>query len=135
MIETVLLKALSESWYLLLFVLTLYWVYKLASSFLNKYLDLQKEHNNDFLNKFWSMVNNIWTLSESVKEWNKNQTLEHKKLIELLECNHWENSEHHEKIIWMIKEVDLSVKTTHSSVELLHEKITKCKNYEASNWK
>lgn len=136
MTETVLLKIFSEYWIVaLLFILTLIWIYKLASSFLNKYLELQKVHNDDFLWKFGSMVNRIWDLSESVKEWNRNQTSEHKRLIELLWCNQEENNTHHEKIIWMIEEVDNNIRTTHSSVELLHEKITKCKNYAENNWK
>jgi len=101
----------------LLFLLTLYWVYWLAKSFLNRYLKLQNEHNVHFLEKFEKMVSNIWDLSWSIILWNQNHSKEHKDIMIFLDWKHKQNQVDH-------KQLNDSIKLTHDSVKKLHDIIS-----------
>ena len=119
--ETILNTVLSESGIVaMLFVLMLFWTYKLAKWFLWKYLDLSQEHNKSFLSSFDKMVDKVGGLADNVIDGNQQHSNEHKTLMRLIANRHDTNNTQHEKMMVLIDDNTENIKLTHDSIKKLN---------------
>ena len=85
---TILNTVLSESWIVAgLFLIMLYWTYKLAKWFLWRYLEMSQEHNKSFLCSFDKMVDKVWDLADNVIQGNSQHSKEHHEIAKWLKSN------------------------------------------------
>ena len=99
-----------------LFILTLYWIYKVAKWFWAWYLKLQEEHNKSFLKSFDAMI-------EKISTGDKTHSEEHNKIMEFLEDRHTNNNQQHIEIIKLVWEIDWNVQKNTHNIDILSQEI------------
>lgn len=104
--EAIFFKILSEQWIIAaMFIWTLFFVVRSLKWWIWNYLNLIKEHNNNFLNRLDQIILNNARLTDKVVEATATHTNEHKDIAEI------------------IKSIDKWVKKNETSIKSMHNDI------------